>query len=466
MTTLLEFYTNKRDTYVALRDDARLEFGEAAVALAEAQAVYDAKLADLADMEKQVKEKRLGLATALMPADIEALAADLRVLLNKARHGRASLLVAEQQVETSKSDKLLAENQLKREEQNLKKADSELLTAKKRQKQHESWKDPDTDDVLTELSAKADALLQVIETGGAIDPDDPLAKEKEMVTKAKQRVTADIPASLRTRALERGKHLKDIDAGRGSLLDGLKKEAALYRESTGGVSGKAAKFWVEFLQAEDAYRELLLQGQSSYDKALALFSSIAKSAALTDHEKARITNTELVSDGEAAAALEKAYDEARAKVEAKEFDLELAIASARIQDMEANPEDDAAVKDIRTELDTTLKPALAAAEGDYTETQQDNLDLWEASIPDHVWANLVSHDQALELLTTIKVGEPAVLAKAMDKAEKDLVKALEKHDLSIRTNNFLEDTLVKLEGQMKYNLNSRQQRLHSVIRGN
>ena len=62
--------------------------------------------------------------------------------------------------------------------------------------------------------------------------------------------------------------------------------------------------------------------------------------------------------------------------------------------------------------------------------------------------------------------DPAVLAKAMDKAEKDLVKALEKHDLSIRTNNFLEDTLVKLEGQMKYNLNSRQQRLHSVIRGN
>jgi hypothetical protein len=464
MTALWEFYTDKKDAYAALCDDARSKFKKAVGKMADAQASYDTQLSDLADMEREAKEKRRSLAAALMSSDIEALAADLRVLLDKARNGRAGLLATEQRVATLKSDKQLAENQLKREEQNLKKANTELLASKERQKQHKSWKDTVTDGVPTALATKADALLQIIETGGAIDPDDLLAKEKEIVTKAKQRVTADIPVSLITRALARGKHLKDTDAGEANLLDGLKKEAGLYRESREGVSGKTAKFWIEFLQAEDAYRELLLQGQSCYDKALALFSSITKSTALTDAEKARITKTDLVNDGEAAAALEKDYDQARAAVDAKEFELEFAIVKARIKNLTENPELDDDVFNIRAELDD-LNSTLTLTKNAYTAIHQDNLDLWEASIPDHIWANLVCYDQATTLLAAIKDSDPAALAMAMDNAEAALVTALEEQDLSIRTNNFLEDTLVKLEGQTKYSINMRQQRLLSVIRG-
>lgn len=464
MTTLLEWYTNKKNTYVALRDDARSDFGVATVNLDAAQADYDDLVADLAEMEQQIKEKRRSLGSALMPSDIEALAEELRDLLGQFRNARADLLAAEQEVAASKSDKQLAADQLKRHEENLKEINGELVAAIERQAQHESWNDTVADGVLTDLAGKATELLEVISLGGAIDPEDPLAGEKATVAKAKLRITGDFPASLAARALARGQMLREVDAGEAELLADLEQEAGLYWEATEGTDGKVSKLWVAFLQAEESYRELVLQAQTRYAQALALFSSITTSAALTDAEKARITDADLVSDGEAAIALEAVRDTAGAAVVAKQFELELAIAKARIQDLEADPEDDATVQSVRAEL-SALETTLASAESSYTAAHQDNLDLWEASIPDHIWANLAAYEEAQTLLSGIKDADPAALATAMDTAETDLADGLEQEDLCTRTNNFFEETMAQWDERSEYAANKRKQRLLGAIRG-
>jgi hypothetical protein len=151
-------------------------------------------------------------------------------------------------------------------------------------------------------------------------------------------------------------------------------------------------------------------------------------------------------------------------VVAKQFELELAIAKARIQDLEADPEDDATVQSVRAEL-SALETTLASAESSYTAAHQDNLDLWEASIPDHIWANLAAYEEAQTLLSGIKDADPAVLATAMDTAETDLADGLEQEDLCTRTNNFLEETMAQWDERSEYAANKRKQRLLGAIRG-
>lgn len=464
MATLLEWFTEKKDTYAALRDDARLDLSEVAADLADTRADYDALLADLAAFEKQIKQKRRDLAAAPMPADIEAMAGELRDLLGQARHARADLLVAEEQIAALQSGQQLAADQLKRHESNLKEAAGELVAAIERQTQHENWDETVSEGVLTDLAGKASALLDVISLGGAIDPEDPLVKEKETVAEAKQRVNGDIPASLVTRALARGQHLKDVDTGQAGLLADLKQETGLYWEATDGVFGKASKLWMAFLQSEDSYRELVLQAPSRYAQAQALLSAITKSAALTDAEKARITDAGLVSDGEAAIPLEAACEAAEAAVAAKQLELELAIAKTRIQDLEADPEDDTTVQSIRAELGP-LETTLASAESAYTAAHQDNLDLWEAAIPDHIWANLAGYDEALALLSALRDADPAALATAMNSAEADLADGLAEEDVCLRTNDFLEDTLAQWDQCIEFAASKRKQRILGAIRG-
>lgn len=464
MTTLAEFYATGKGTYEALRDDARENFIEASENLAAARASYDALMDGYTALEKQIWKKRQTLVAALMPADIEELAEELRDLLDQSRHAGADLLDGEKQVAQLKNDMTLAADQLKRAKENLKKATEKHLSAVKSQKRHDSWKATVDDGTLADLAADADALLDVLDTGGTVDPEDPLAREKTIAATVRARINADIPEKLLTRALERARDLASYDEGCAGLLENLEDEAGTYRQSVEGTAGKVEKLRVEFLRAEEAYGECVLPGRSRYDQAMALLAAITESPALTDAEKVRITDTDLVSDGEAALVFEKARDDARAAVDAKKFELELAIAGARAADISADPEDDTDVQAARAEL-TTLNATLTSAEAAYTSEMRDSLDLWEASIPDHIWANVVSCYQATTLLTSIRDGDPAALATAMDDAESALVEALEEQEIALLTNDYLKDSITVLGERIAFGKNSRQRRLISAIRG-
>ena len=464
MTTLLEFYNDKKDAYAKLRDAARSDFAEASKNLADAQKSYDEALAEYADLDKQAREKRKSLAKALMPADIETLAEELRELLDRSRNANADLLEAKELVAVSESEKARAAARMTQVEKDLEDSAEELAEAFERQVQHDSWNDTVDDGVLSDLRDQAAELADIIETGGVIDPEDPLADEKEIVAEAKARIAGDVPEKLLERALERSARIKALDKGAASLLSDLEDEAGKLWESADGLSGKVEKLWVEFLKAEEAYRDFVLLGQSRYEQALSLLKSVAKSPKLTDAEKNRINDGDLSSDGEAALPLEKACDDARAALDAKTFELELAIAKAKIEDIEADPEDNDDVKDIRAEL-APLQTALSTAETNYTEAMQDDLDLWEASVPDHIWANVYSYDQALDLLAVLEDGDPAALKTAMDTAEASLVDALEQLDANIRAADCLEDIVDEWHDRNEYSRNNSRPRLISAIRG-
>jgi hypothetical protein len=296
------------------------------------------------------------------------------------------------------------------------------------------------------------------------ESEDPLAEEKDRIKAAKARVVGDIPEKLLARARERGQQVRTDDSATAGLLVAIEDELGKLRESDEGDSGKTAKLWAEFLRNEDAFKEFVLLVATHYQEALALLKSVVDSSELTDAERARINDTDLVNDGEAALVKEKARDDARAAVSAKGTELELAIAKAYVADINADPEDNAQVQSILTQL-AGLNTAQQSAEDDYTAEMREDLDRWEASVPDHIWANLVAYDQAIILLTGIKDGDPNGLATSMDSAESSLTDALSQEDEGLRTNDTLDDLIYRLNERLDFHKATRQKRLLGVVRG-
>lgn len=500
-TTLLELATDQVNAWTELKSQAQEALSLATEDAAEARADYDAIVADYASLEKKVKSKREEIAAAAMPADIEAGAEALRDLLIELRGQRAELLEADAEMAAAERSMAMAEAQFNQARDKVSEWQKELAASEQRDEQHTAWKSTVDSGSLTQLAENAAALLEAAadestdESDDESDdesedeeedtPDEPeddddaeedddestetvtdeaLAADLALIAQAKARIEADIPEALLTRARERGAQVTAADQALAELITAVEDAADAYWASNEGLAGNAAKLWNGFLRAEEDYKQCVLQSHTEYDQAKAMLTRITQSAELSAAEKARITDTDLVSAGKTAATAEKAYDQARAAADAKTLELELAIVQAVIADIGADPLDNAAVQAVQAELDT-LNAAVATAGGDYGDTPRANLDLWEASVPDHVWANLAAYDEATALLNKISDGDPEALADAMTSAQTALVGGLASLEAGERTNTYLEALLDLLHDRLAHAAADRQQRFQGAVRG-
>lgn len=501
--TLKDFYTDKRNKIKTLEINAKSSLSKATRNLGNAQKKYDELVVEYADLEKDIKKKREALNTALMPSDIESLAEELRKLNLQLRKKRSEILALEQQLNGYQLDNDLAEAQLARAGSALTAVDTQVKAAEAREDQHTEWRQAITDGRLAELANQAQALLDEAaegeeeggnggngDAGGGDeengddengDGDDEEAEgeeeastevgdteesieeeEKSPIQKAKARIENDIPALLRSRGRERGQRIEAYLSAHKVLLSDIETALDTHREGSEGAVGLSAKRWREYARAEEAFKDFVLQSASRYDQALSLIQTINASAELTEAEKDRIQDAAL-AEGDEALAKEKALDEARTAVTTKVVEVRLAIVQALIKDIDTDPEADATVQTKRSELET-LHTALTAAESEF-EDVRNGLDLWEAAVPDHIWANLVAYDNANTLLTGIKDGDPNALATAMENAERSLASALKKEDQGVRVNESVNDRITLLDAQLEYLRNAHHQRKLGAVRG-
>lgn len=417
-TALIDYHQQKYDALVSQRQTTQLALKAANTALASARANQSVLAGTSAELSAAIGARRAQLANPnLMPADIEALAAELQALLISRRHNNADLLEAEAIIADNVAQFDVLTPQLARLHEAVTQAAGELAAAEQRGEQHAAWLGSDTVDAVTALQAAAQTLLDV-EGGGPVEADSPSAT----LAAAKARVDGDIPDALRDLARLRAEAVvMDVEL-QAELAAGLDALVQAQARSVAADAGLVAQRRAEYAAAEAALKNHALGLRDEFSRALGLLTAVASSPALTVAERSRITALALADDSDAITTANELV-EAQAAVAAKRQDLQLAIAAARAADINADPYDDSSVQSEQSELDTreaTLVDAVTA----HTDAFADALDEWEGAVPDAIWANLHNYDQAIAALERVVDSDGATLASEFAAAETALIAAL------------------------------------------
>ena len=356
-TTLIQAGEATEQAYEDLRDEAQDALSKSAEDLRTAQDEHSDLLEDRAGLEKDVADIRTAMLYALMPADVEALADDLRLKQIALRKVRAELLNVKEKVSSLAAALAGAQEQFKEAPRSLAVAQRELADARKRDALHSDWRGAVTAGTPTDLAAEAQAMLDAAAGGPVVVGED---EDVTLLRAAKARtddVDADIPAALRTRARERAEAVEASMSADAGLLSSVEDSLYQHRQATEGVAGASSRLWYAFEQAEHAFGDLVTHAQTRYDEAVSLLSSIEASAELTAAESARIDAVALTGGDEEALTKEKAVGDAKLTVQAKEIEIELAIAQVLIADIDADAEADSTVSDLRAEPRTAASRA-------------------------------------------------------------------------------------------------------------
>ena len=429
---LTNFYQQRVDNYLLLRDAAQAEFttagGELKLALDAYQSAVDAG----SELDDLIAAKRKEMSAAnIMPSDIEIMAAELRQLLTSRRHNIAAvsdaggaLRFAEILSETAGS-RLAELNALLVESQ------ADLAAAEQRQTHHDSWVSSDTEDAITvvrDLAADLIAENPITVADGEINPADVLAA-------ATARIESDIPEVLRDRARARAGQVNDNVDEFKNFRASIASHSLSHDASSNGAAGLMRQRQAEYLAAENDLKNYALKSVSRYDLALSLLTSIGESSELTDAESDRIAAQALAVDADEMTTEAALYD-ARAAVAVQKLAVQLAIVAARVTDINADPAADAAVISAQADLVSALS-ALDAAETAHTADFANAVDLWEGAIPNAIWANLQAYDSAMAMLTALSTSDVGPLTTAFTDAEDAFVAAASDIDNNLKLNQAL-----------------------------
>lgn len=334
ISTLLEFATQERDTYKAFKAAAEKALGQAQADLAAAQKQHEDARKDFAKLEQEADGLRKDLAVIPMPADGQALLAQLEQHIIGMRKKHADILDAEDTMATVNARVKRARTELDRATARLAEAETKLKAAKDRNLRLAGWAEQLKKPPLDTLPADADGALK-----------------GQTYTDAKKRVEDDIPKDLRDRAHERGvqqrKRRAAVDA---ALASAETKRLAEQNAALGATPQAWLKARADFDAAEAALKDYMTATRERLDLARGLLNRIATDLPLTLAEKDHIVDVTLVARGTAAAALEKARDDKRAKVEDKGVAVEEAILAALAKDPTSDPDQDNAVKNAKKDL--------------------------------------------------------------------------------------------------------------------
>jgi hypothetical protein len=195
-----------------------------------------------------------------------------------------------------------------------------------------------------------------------------------------------------------------------------------------------------------------------------MLATVAGGPAPSAAESAAIDEPGLVAAGEAAAAAEKARDEAAAALAEAEAELEAKRLELRAADVDADPDADPAVAPLQDTVDQAAT-ALADAEDAYTAEMRAALDRWEAAVPDGLWAHLVTFERARRILAALEGTEPAGLAAAVTTAEEALHDALVAEAKAVRTVDFLRAAAARRRERLEITETIQERRAASAVRG-
>lgn len=433
-TTLKEYAENRAQARADIYLSTHADWVAATTAANDAKGLLSNATEALTDAANEIAALRRALAVATTPGEAEALAELLgsALIVHRGAREEHARRVQELAVAVAERDRLT--ERLKAAELEQAEAeradDAEAEDTARRSDQKVLVTGEDFDD----LVARAQALLDAVEPAAAAAGEDD--SDGVLIQAARDRVEGDLPEDLRTRARERAAAASAESDEAGDLVDGLVAAVDEQRKSADGLEGAVEELYTTFDEAAAELAGYAQGAPSSVDKALALLTAIVDSEPLSDEERAKVEDADLASAAATALTLEKAVDDALEEVAAAASDVELAIVEALGNDPYASPDDDAGVIAALAEL-ASKGATLSAAEAAFTAEEQANLDAWRVEVPDHIWANLLAYDQALELLDGVANTDRAALGTSLDAAEATLAQALEDADQAS-----LADTLI------------------------
>jgi hypothetical protein len=441
-TTLLEVAGLEQSSRQAERGGAQSALATAQAALATEQSKRALLGSQLRKLEDQAAELRRQLPDAPMRADAEALLAHLETKIIAIRAANAGILDADAAADEAGRQAEAAQAELAAAT-----ALAAAATAARDQVQAEhdrrqAWKTGVAKAPLKDVPAQATAALDAT---------------AEPMKSAKARVEADIPAELIARARERGSNARAALARIADLADDAENKVS---SATGGV----VKAEAAFRRAEARLGDYFRSAVPDLARAVEVLATIPTAPKLTQAEIDRIADADIVKAGKAAATKESARDAARAAREAAQAALDKAILAARANDVDVDPATVQAVIDRQKDYDDTAAP-LTQAEAAYTAKMRDELDRWEATVPDATWRLLADFEDARATLDRLKAADPAALAAAATAREGDLVTALLAASKSGRTHSALILAATRSESRFAAAANSATARLFSAIRG-
>src|SRR5688500_10440051 len=315
---LLALHTARRSAAEAARSkaEARLAAAQESIASAQKSKLADAKTT--ANLEADIAVLRAQLANPPTAADGEAMLAELEEKLIQLRALQSRQLGHDQAVASGQASISAASREITALQSREREAATAEASAKKRSDR---------------ITAATDSL--------AAPPFDTLQADAAAAwdgrTASEERVKADIPAALLERARNR--------RVRASEELSRRKAALASTQDLGPAKNEA-----QTQRAEDALFGYLAQAKARLDQAAAVLARVADPAVspLTDAARARLEDTDVVSKGTAAAAKEKARDDAQAVVGAAQAALDAAIVKALTTDPDTDPPTVSAVTDAQS----------------------------------------------------------------------------------------------------------------------
>lgn len=409
-TTLLELATRHRDAAQAAHTHAEQTLANASTDLGAAARDHAVASAAFAALEQRVAALRAALAQVATRADGEALLLELEQQTLALRTQQARLLEIESDVLVLSAAQAQARTALAAAATDLQQATADLAEVTQASTRRAALDAALAAPPLASLRNDANAALNT-------------APQNQSFTTARARLEADLPATLLAQARARRQPVR-------THLDDL--EALVRAAEDAGAERLAARFE----RAEADLEDYVGRAKSRYDAARQALARVADptQSPLTAEQKARIHEATLKAKADAAAAIEKDRNDRRADLAAATKALAEALLIARAADIDADPEETQAVKDARQDL-TDAQAALAQAEAAYTPALRNDLDTWEAAVPDATWRLLEDFETAHATLIELSQ-DPAPLAAALDAAEAALVTALLAADKKTRANAF------------------------------
>lgn len=441
-TTLAELATETVDLYADAVASAQADLTRAQAALASARELQTEDTTLLAETQKELAALRAELSVTEVPADADALLAEIAELQVEERRQGAVLLDDADAVAAAQAEADAATVWLRALNRRAAEATAAVAAAEADKERRDRWK----------AAAVAPPLDTLADDAGDL-------RDGAEFTAAQDHVEDALPEAIRD-AVDQGWAVENE-----RLKQAAESEAhawTLLQTEAGATSSVVLAHTLAV--ADEALRRWAEQGAQRYARAAAQVAGLEDPVLdplLTDAQSDALEAD--VTDGPAAAELRTERETARQAVLVAQGTLDDAVLTARAADPTDLDVADAVTAQ-QTALDGKLTD-LGTAQTAYDEDQQQAWGIWSGDVPVDAWKKVVGLKEAAATLDELRAADGAALVAADAAAEAALAGALWTAEQKALKVGFLESQAALRGALLEQILAARPARLLAALRG-
>jgi hypothetical protein len=455
--TILQYWQQQQTLYQQAQASAQ---GDLAAAQAAQQSANKQLALDLDALDKitsGIAKKRSQLAVTNVPADANALVADIKNDLITQRGLQGKVLDDQGNLDAASASLNAAKATNARIQAKLADLMGKIAQATVDDKQRQALRQATTTAPLSNIATEASNF----QTGSTFN---------HAITQVGKNFPPEILSIAGKRHDTRKLNLKNLETALHNAQDALGADLA----ADGGKQGVVGQAWIAFARAQQTLSDFVATAANRYDKARAtlqmlegIFLDNTVPDILTPAEKAQVlAPSTLATNGAAAEPAAAALDGDFNAVYTAQNGLDAQILTqikADVDTIDSDPTVAAKRAAITSALKTfndNLKAFATAAS-----PNKGDLDNWEIAIPDTAWKILLDYQESLATLTELAAADVNGLATTMDTDEHNYTDALADADKAQRRVDVYGDVIGLYAEQLADAQAAITARLPSAIRG-